>query len=119
MARRPFMIRDRIVFGLARSVVVCALVALTGQSSAQRAVEHQAPGPIRWRTGNDHTPLRSVDSARDAAARITALAQETDHLARHVTDRHIIVQFEQPVSSELRVVLAGAGVELLHSLGEN
>ena len=46
-----------------------------------------------------------------AAKRIDVLAQETD--------RHVIVQFDRPVAPETRANLAGAGVTLLHYLGEN
>jgi hypothetical protein len=61
------------------------------------------------------------DLARYAAERSTALARQPDRQApdRHIPDRHIIMQFEQPVTGELRAALSGAGVTLLHSLGEN
>jgi len=68
-------------------------------------------GEIRWRSGTVETQFRTpVDAADALAARA---------LTRDGGVRHVVVQFDQPLSEEAKRELAASGVRLLSYLGDN
>jgi hypothetical protein len=92
-------------------VALVPLLASTGTAQALARAGDDGPGSIPWRSGAAaRATAGSADPAR-AALRLAALALEPR--------RHVVVQFTQPVTDELRASLAAAGVSLLRYLGEN
>ena len=102
---RPRLVRP---LGTVFSLVAMAASVASGQSIAPGAAGSERPGQIQWRSG---VLPNAEDLAGGAAQRIAELARRPE--------RHVIVQLDQPLTSELRTALSAAGVTLLHSLGEN
>ncbi len=91
--------------------IVLSLVALTASGTPGHRMAQGAAGSvgsIRWRSGAEASVS---DLSGDAAERLRVLAQQPQ--------RHVIVQFDRPVTGEVRAALFGAGVTLLSPLGED
>src|SRR5262245_42524821 len=93
--------------------VLVSTSAIPAPSQGLARLDHESPGAIQWRAlaAQRLTPPATEDHALVAARRLAQLAQEPK--------RHVIVQFDRPVTGELRATLSGAGVILLRYLGEN
>src|SRR5262245_12287472 len=102
-------------------IVSLAALALPGTAAGQSLARagQERPGAIQWRSLSvqREEPPSTADHALAAAQRIAQLAQEAK--LRVEAKRHLIVQFDRPVTNELRARLAGAGVTLLSYLGED
>jgi hypothetical protein len=68
------------------------------------------PGPIRFKSGNLTLVSRSPQQIAD---------ELTVSATRAAGPTHVILQFEQPVTAEVRAKLAAGGVTLLDYLGDN
>ena len=68
----------------------------------------EEPGAIQWRSG---VAPRAARTDEPVALRLARLAQEPQ--------RHVVVQFDRPVTVEQRAQLAAAGVSLQRYLGAN
>lgn len=85
---------------LSAALVCGQAIALAGAAQAQ----------VQWRTGVDGVEQRMTQAQlQDAAANLSARAIE----------RHVVMQFDRPMTAETRARLGAAGVQLLGYLGDN
>jgi fibronectin type 3 domain-containing protein len=100
----------KIGFTLTSAFASAALIAAAAPQSTSADSAEQSP-TIQWRTASDDPAGGPNVAGASAVERIAELAK--------LPDRHIVVQFDQPVTDEMRADLGSAGVTLLRYLGQN
>jgi hypothetical protein len=88
-----------------QSILVALIIGLLDQVVTAQVV---------WRTGD-----RLPDAMAPAAVREKAAAWRVQHAQGGPRERHVLIQFGEPITPGRKDLLAGRGVQLLQPLGGN
>ena len=91
-----------------RTIATISIVAVAIAGATALAADATTTGTIEWKSGPETTQPQDV-------ATMTATLDAT----LRSNARHVVVQFNQPITPALRQQLANAGVQVLNYLGDN
>jgi len=103
------MMSKKVHPGRAAGLISRAGCAVSILAISAFAVSSLQADPIYWQSGTVQVNART---AQDLAGSFAALAQRG-------SDRHVVVQFNQPIDEDLKADLAAKGLKLLSYLGSN